>query len=69
MSTMTATQPETTERGLLTGYAVGAAFDEMVDASLAIVNAAQAGNRQELAPVVVSARLIERGTTRMPRSG
>ena len=41
----------------------------MVDAALAIVTAAQAGKRQELAPVVVSARLIERGTTRMPRSG
>ena len=33
----------------------------MVDAALAIVTAAQAGKRQELAPVVVSARLIERG--------
>ena len=41
----------------------------MVDAALAIVTAAQAGKRQELAPVVVSARLIERGTTRMSRSG
>ena len=41
----------------------------MVDAALAIVTAAQAGKRQELAPVVVSARLIERGTTRIPRSG
>ena len=41
----------------------------MVEAALAIVTAAQAGKRQELAPVVISARLIERGTTRMTRPG
>jgi DNA-binding LacI/PurR family transcriptional regulator len=41
----------------------------MVDAALAIVSSAQVHERQELAPVVVSARLIERGTTRLLRSG